>query len=51
MNLTIVLLSGSGVAAPIYDYKVLYSKLTDQYRIAVVEKSGYGYSDVSRKGE
>lgn len=45
---TIVLLSGSGVAAPIYDYKVLYSKLTDKYRIAVVEKFGYGYSDVSR---
>ncbi|BCZ48446.1 alpha/beta hydrolase [Clostridium gelidum] len=45
---TIVLLSGSGVQAPIYDYKVLYSKLTDIYRIAVVEKFGYGYSDVAR---
>lgn len=43
----IVLLSGSGVASPIYDYKILYSKLTDEYQVAVVEKFGYGYSDVS----
>lgn len=45
---TIVLLSGSGVAAPLYDYKILYSKLTDEYQVAVVEKFGYGYSDVSQ---
>jgi len=44
---TIVLLSGSGVAAPIYDYKVLYSQLSSNYRVAVVEKFGYGYSDIS----
>lgn len=44
---TIVLLSGSGVASPIYDYKILYSKLTDEYQVAVVEKFGYGYSDIS----
>lgn len=44
---TIVLLSGSGVPAPIYDYKVLYSKLTNDYRVAVIEKFGYGYSDIS----
>lgn len=44
---TIVLLSGSGVAAPVFDYKILYSKLTDKYRVVVVEKFGYGYSEVS----
>lgn len=44
---TLVLLSGSGVAAPIYDYKVLYSKLPSHLRVVVVEKFGYGYSDVS----
>jgi pimeloyl-ACP methyl ester carboxylesterase len=44
---TIVLLSGSGVPSPVYDYKILYSKLSDTYRIAVVEKFGYGYSDIS----
>lgn len=44
---TIVTLSGSGIASPIYEYKVLYSKLSGDYRVAVVEKFGYGYSDVS----
>lgn len=44
---TIVLLSGSGVSSPIYDYKVLYSKVSANYRVAVVEKFGYGYSDIS----
>lgn len=44
---TIVLLSGSGVTSPIYDYKVLYSKISVNYKVAVVEKFGYGYSDVS----
>lgn len=44
---TIVLLSGSGIASPIYDYKVLYSKLSGDYRVAVIEKFGYGCSDVS----
>lgn len=44
---TLVLLSGSGVSAPIYDYKVLYSELSESYKVAVVEKFGYGYSDVS----
>jgi hypothetical protein len=44
---TIVLLSGSGVQAPIYDYKILYSKLTDSFRVVIVEKFGYGYSDIA----
>lgn len=44
---TIVLLSSSGVTAPVYEYKILYSKLLDKQRIAVIEKFGYGYSDVS----
>lgn len=44
---TLVLLSGSGVSSPVYDYKVLYSKLSGDYRVAVLEKFGYGYSDIS----
>lgn len=43
---TLVFLSGSGTVAPTYDFKVLYSLLSDEYRIAVVEKAGYGYSDI-----
>jgi pimeloyl-ACP methyl ester carboxylesterase len=44
---TLVIMSGSGVAAPVYDYKVLYSQLSNEYRVVVIEKFGYGYSDVS----
>lgn len=44
---TVVLLSGSGMKAPIYEYKVLYAPLSASYRVAVVEKFGYGYADDS----
>jgi len=37
-------MSGAGVPAPVFDYKVLYSKLTAKYRVIVIEKFGYGYS-------
>lgn len=42
----IVVMSGAGVPAPVYDYKVLYEKLKDAFRIIVIEKFGYGYSDL-----
>lgn len=42
---TIVFLSGYGTASPILDFKPLYSRLSDENRIAVVEKFGYGLSD------
>ena len=44
----LVFMSGSATVAPVYDFKALYSLLTDEYRIAVVEKAGYGYSDIVR---
>ncbi|WP_270506003.1 alpha/beta hydrolase [Eubacterium limosum] len=44
--LTLVLLSGSATVAPVYDFKPLYKLLSDEYKIAVVEKAGYGYSDI-----
>lgn len=43
---TLVFLSGSGTCSPILDFKSLYSLLSDKYRIVVVEKFGYGFSDV-----
>lgn len=43
---TLVFLSGSGTCSPILDFKSLYSLLSDEYKIAVVEKFGYGFSDV-----
>lgn len=44
---TLVFMSGSGTVAPVYDFKSLYVELSDTYRIAVIEKVGYGYSDLS----
>ena len=43
---TLEFLSGSGTCSPLLDFKSLYSLLSDEYRIVVVEKFGYGYSDV-----
>ncbi len=46
---TLVFMAGSGTSSPIYDFKSLDSLLTDEYRVAVVEKFGYGFSDVVDK--
>ena len=43
---TLVFLSGGGTCSPILDFKSLYSLLSYEYKIAVVEKFGYGFSDV-----
>lgn len=43
-GITLVFLAGSGVSSPILEYKCLYSLLSKEYRIAVVEKFGYGFS-------
>lgn len=43
---TIVFLSGGGTSSPILDFKSLYTLLVDDYRIVVIEKFGYGFSDV-----
>lgn len=42
----LVFLSGSATVAPVYDFKQLYRLLSDEYKIAVVEKAGYGYSSI-----
>lgn len=44
---TLVFMSGGGTSAPVLDFKSLYSLLSDKYRIAVVEKAGYGFSDIT----
>ncbi|MGG0285820.1 alpha/beta hydrolase [Peribacillus butanolivorans] len=43
---TFVFMAGSGIAAPVYDMKGLYSKFSKENKIAVIERAGYGYSDV-----
>ena len=42
----IVFLSGHCTVAPVYDFKVLYEKLLHDFRVIVIEKFGYGYSDI-----
>ena len=42
----LVLMSGSSTVAPVYDFKILYTKLQEHFRIIIVEKFGYGYSDI-----
>lgn len=44
---TLVFMSGGGTCAPVLDFKSLYSLLSGNCRIAVVEKFGYGYSEDS----
>ncbi len=42
----IVFMAGHCTVAPVYDFKVLYEKLTQDLRVIVIEKFGYGYSDI-----
>jgi pimeloyl-ACP methyl ester carboxylesterase len=43
---TFVFMAGSAVAAPMYELKSLYRSFSKEDKIAVVERAGYGYSDV-----
>ncbi|MFJ7953106.1 alpha/beta fold hydrolase [Lysinibacillus sp. NPDC096418] len=44
---TVVFLSGNGTSAPMLDFKPLWSLLSSSNSIAVVEKAGYGWSEVA----
>lgn len=44
---TIVLLSGAGIASPILDFKNLSDPLSKKYKVVVVERAGYGFSQDS----
>lgn len=46
---TLVFMSGGGTCSPILDFKSLYSKLSSDYKIVVIEKLGYGFSDIVDK--
>ena len=43
-DVTIVFMSGNGVTLPVLEYKPIYKRMSDKYRIAVIEKAGYGFS-------
>ena len=44
---TIVVLSGAGIASPILDFKEVSESLSKRYKVVIVERAGYGYSDDS----
>lgn len=43
---TVLFLSGSGTVSPILDFRTLGSRLKDDYKVVVIEKFGYGFSDI-----
>lgn len=43
----IVFLSGAGIASPILDFKNLSDPLSKKYKVVVVERAGYGFSQDS----
>ena len=44
---TIVVLSGAGIASPILDFQEVSESLSKRYKVVIVERAGYGYSDDS----
>ena len=44
---TIVFLSGAGIASPILDFKNVSDSLSKKYKVVVVERAGYGFSEDS----
>ena len=44
---TIVVLSGAGIASPILDFKNVSDSLSKRYKVVIVERAGYGFSDDS----
>lgn len=44
---TLVFMAGGGTPSPVLDFKKLYSQLSGDFKIAVVERFGYGYSEVA----
>lgn len=43
---TVVLLGGYGTASPVLDFAPLIAELDDTYTVVVIERFGYGYSDL-----
>ena len=44
---TIVFLSGAGIASPILDFKDVSDSLSKKYKVVIVERAGYGFSEDS----
>lgn len=46
-EIVLVFLAGGGTSSPLYDFKPLWSQLKSDYKIVVVEKAGYGFSEIA----
>lgn len=44
---TLVFMAGHGTSSPTLDFKPLWKRMSDEYRIAVIERAGYGWSEDS----
>lgn len=44
---TFLFLAGGGTSSPVIDFKPVYRLLSEENQIAVVEKAGYGFSEVT----
>src|SRR5699024_4725899 len=44
---TLVMMAGGGTSSPVMDFKTLSKYLKDDYQVVVIEKAGYGYSEVT----
>jgi len=47
-EVTLVFLAGHGTSNPTLDFKPLWMKMVDEYRIAVIERLGYGWSESAK---
>ena len=45
----LVFMADSGITLPVLEYRPLYSLMKEKYTIAVIEKSGYGFSGPMKK--
>jgi hypothetical protein len=43
----LVFMSGSATYYPVNDFSKLFKKMSNEYKIAVVERAGYGFSEIS----
>lgn len=46
---TFVILAGLGQPAPYYEFNKLATKLSEKYRVIILEEFGYGYSSITKK--
>ena len=45
-DVVLVFMSGGGTSSPLLDFKSLYSLLSENHKIVVIEKAGYGFSEI-----